>query len=109
MLTIENYNRLKGKVIGNTGYYVSGILPVANVDTATTQKRSFYWIEITDRKHIVKIELDREGFATGRRMKLYELKLGRNYINLTKFQLRNIDVVVDKINQLVLEKYPNIC
>jgi len=28
MLTIENFQRLKGKVIGITGYYVESIKPV---------------------------------------------------------------------------------
>ena len=102
MLTIENFQRLKGKVIGSTGYYVADIKPVASIDTKTGTKSSWYWIEITNRKQVIVLGLDREGFATGRRMKLYELKLGQDYINLTKFQLRNMDMVVDTINKLLL-------
>lgn len=106
MLTIENFQILKGKVIGNTGYYVADIKPVKATDMQPPYKnRNLYWIELTNRKHFLMFELDREGFATGSRMKLYELKLGKDYINLTKFQLRNMDMVLDKINKLVLQQY----
>jgi len=51
------------------------------------------------------LQLDRTGFDTGsRRLKLYELKLGHNYINLNKFQLRNMDLVINNINKLILEQ-----
>ena len=105
MLTIENFQRLKGKVIGQTGYYVESIKPVVLMDTKTLENTHWYMIELTNRKQFLMLQLDRTGFATGTRMKLYELKLGQNYINLTKFQLRNIDIVVDKLTKLVLEQY----
>lgn len=106
MLTIENFQRLKGKVIGNTGYYVADIKPVVSTDIKPPyESTDWYWIEITNRKQAMVLHLDRMGFATGRRIRLYELKLGQNYINLNKFELRNMDVVLDKINQLVLEQY----
>ena len=105
MLTIENFQRLKGKVIGITGYYVESIKPVVLMDTKTLENTHWYMIELTNRKQFLMLQLDRTGFATGTRMKLYELKLGQNYINLTKFQLRNIDIVVDKLTKLVLEQY----
>ena len=105
MLTIENFQRLKGKVIGNTGYYVEKINPVVSLSMNSNVKHHLYWIELTNRKQSLMLQLDRTGFATGTRMKLYELKLGQNYINLTKFQLRNIDKVVDKLTKLVLEQY----
>ena len=105
MLTIENFQRLKGKVIGITGYYVESIKPVGLLDMNSTKQGHLYMIELTNRKQSLMVQLDRTGFATGTRMKLYELKLGQNYINLTKFQLRNIDIVVDKLTKLVLEQY----
>jgi hypothetical protein len=105
MLTIENFQRLKGKVIGGTGYYVNDIKSIVAQDMNTKVDSYLYLIELTNRKQFLLISLSREGFATGRRMKLYELKLGQDYINLTKFQLRNMDMVVDKIKQLVLEQY----
>ena len=104
MLTIENFQRLKGKVIGITGYYVESIKPVVLMDTKTLENTHWYMIELTNRKQFLMLQLDRTGFATGTRMKLYELKLGQNYINLTKFQLRNIDIVVDKIGWNSLQK-----
>jgi hypothetical protein len=105
MLTIENFQRLKGKVIGGTGYYVNDIKPIVAQDMNTKVDSYLYLIELTNRKQFLLISLSREGFATGRRMKLYELKLGQDYINLTKFQLRNMDMVVDRLNKLVLEQY----
>jgi len=39
------------------------------------------------------------------RLRLYELKLGQNYINLNKFQLRNMDLVINNINKLLLEDW----
>ena len=105
MLTIENFQRLKGKVIGITGYYVESIKPVILMDTKTLENTHWYMIELTNRKQSLMVQLDRTGFATGTRMKLYELKLGQNYINLTKFQLRNMNKVVDKLTKLVLEQY----
>ena len=105
MLTIENFQRLKGKVIGITGYYVESIKPVGLLDMNSTKQGHLYMIELTNRKQSLMVQLDRTGFATGTRMKLYELKLGQNYINLTKFQLRNMNKVVDKLTKLVLEQY----
>ena len=105
MLTIENFQRLKGKVIGITGYYVESIKPVGLLDMNSTKQGHLYMIELTNRKQSLMVQLDRTGFATGTRMKLYELKLGQNYINLTKFQLRTMNKVVDKLTKLVLEQY----
>lgn len=106
MLTIKNLERLKNKVIGNTGYYVEAIRPVVATDIQPPyESKNLYWIEITNRKQAIILHLEREGFDTGTRMKIYELKLGQNYINLTKFQLRNMDIVLDRINKLVLEQY----
>jgi hypothetical protein len=106
MLTIENVQRLKGKVIGQTGYYVESIKPVILMDTKTLENTHWYFIEITNRKQTMLVQLDRTGFDTGsRRLKLYELKLGQNYINLNKFQLRNMDLVINNINKLILEQY----
>ena len=106
MLTIENVQRLKGKVIGKTGYYVNDIKPVVLVDTkAPFGSTHSYMIEITNRIQFIMVQLNREGFSIGNRMKLYELKLGQNYINLNKFKLRNMDLVIENINKLVLGQY----
>lgn len=105
MLTIENYQRLKGKVIGSTGYYVESIKPVGLLDMNSTKQGHLYMIELTNRKQTMLVELDRVGFGTGSELKLYELKLGQNYINLTKYQLRNMDLVINKINELLLEHW----
>lgn len=105
MLTIENYQRLKGKVIGSTGYYVESIKPVGLLDMNSTKQGHLYMIELTNRKQTMLVELDRVGFGTGSELKLYELKLGQNYINLPAYQLRNMDLVINKINELLLEHW----
>lgn len=106
MLTIENVQRLKGKVIGKTGYYVESIKPVVLVDTkAPFGSTHSYMIEITNRTQVVLVQLNREGFSIGNRVKLYELKLGHNYINLNKFKLRNMDLVIENINKLLLQDW----
>ena len=104
MLTIENYERLKGKVIGKTGYYVDKIQAV-DLLFSNEPSSHFYHIELTNRNSYLIVRLNREGFSIGNRMKLYEMKLGQNYINLNKFKLRNMDVVIDNINKLVLGEY----
>jgi hypothetical protein len=104
MLTIENFQRLKGKVISDTGYYVHDIRPLVGIDLETHQKRHWYMIELTNRKQIVMVDLDRNGWTAGDGLKLYEMKLGKHYINLNKYQLRNVDSLVYKIYQLVLEQ-----
>jgi len=43
MLTIENVQRLKGKVIGQTGYYVESIKPVILMDTKTLENTHWYF------------------------------------------------------------------
>ncbi len=101
MLKIENYERLKGKVIGNTGYYVDSIKS-AELISAKHPTSHYYHIEITNRKQVLMVQLDRTGFSIGNGTKLYEMKLGQNYINLNKFKLRNMDVVIDNINKLLL-------
>jgi len=106
VLTIENVQRLKGKVIGKTGYYVESIKPVVLVDTkAPFESSHWYMIEITNRMQVIMVQLNREGFSIGNRMKLYELKLGQNYINLNKFKLRNMDLVIENINKLLLQDW----
>ena len=104
MLTIENYERLKGKVIGKTGYYVDKIQAV-DLLFSNEPSSHFYHIELTNRNSYLIVRLNREGFSIGNRMKLYEMKLGQNYINLNKYKLRNMDVVIDNINKLVLGEY----
>ena len=100
MLTIENVQRLKGKVIGKTGYYVQSIKPVVMTNIkAPYESTHCYLIEITNRMQVIMLQLNREGFSIGNRMKLYELKLGQNYINLNKFKLRNLDLVIEYINK----------
>lgn len=105
MLTIENVQRLKNKVIGKTGYYVQSIKPVVMTNIkAPYESTHCYLIEITNRMQVIMLQLNREGFSIGNRMKLYELKLGHNYINLNKFKLRNMDLVINNINKLILEQ-----
>ncbi len=106
MLIIENIQRLRNKVIGSTGYYVSDIKPVVMTNIkAPYESTHCYQIEITNRMQVVLVQLDRVGFMTGDRLKLYELKLGQNYINLNKFQLRNMDLVINNINKLLLQDW----
>ena len=104
MLTIENYERLKGKVIGKTGYYVDKIQAV-DLLFSNEPSSHFYHIELANRNNYLIVRLNREGVSIGNRMKLYEMKLGQNYINLNKYKLRNMDVVIDNINRLVLGEY----
>ena len=59
MLTIENVQRLKGKVIGQTGYYVESIKPVVLMDTKTLENTHWYMIELTNRKQFLMLQLDR--------------------------------------------------
>ena len=104
MLTIENYERLKGKVIGKTGYYVDKIQAVELL-FSNEPSSHFYHIELTNRNSYLIVRLNRVGFSIGNRMKLYEMKLGQNYINLNKYKLRNMDVVIDNINKLLLQHW----
>ena len=106
MLTIENYKRLKGKVIGQTGYYVQTINPVVMTDIkAPYESTHWYLIEITNRKQVIMVQLDRIGFLTGTEFILYELKLGQTYITINRYELMDMNIVVDKINKLILEQY----
>lgn len=106
MLTIQNVERIRNKVIGKTGYYVSDIKPVVMTNIkAPYESTHCYQIEITNRKQVVLVQLGRVGFLAGTQFILYEMKLGQNYINLNKFQLRNMDVVIDNINKLLLQDW----
>jgi len=60
MLTIENFQRLKGKVIGITGYYVESIKPVGLLDMNSTKQGYLYMIELTNRKQSLMVQLNRE-------------------------------------------------
>jgi len=105
MLTIQNYKKLKN-VLFKTGYHVSDVKPVVLTNTKTLENTHWYFIEITNRQQTMLVQLDRTGFDTGsRRLKLYELKLGQNYINLNRYELMDMNIVVDKINKLILEQY----
>ena len=104
MLTIENYERLKGKVIGSTGYYVDKIQAVELL-FSNEPSSHFYHIELANRNNYLIVRLNRVGVSIGNRMKLYEMKLGQNYINLNKYKLRNMDVLIDNINKLLLQDW----
>lgn len=105
MLTIKNYKRLKGTVIGSTGYYVDNILPATHILDLNGAHKHIYKIELTNRKQVLMLQLNREGFEVDTGLKLYELTLGKNYININKFQLRNMDYVISIISKLLLEQF----
>ena len=105
MLTIENFQRLKGKVIGITGYYVESIKPVILMDTKTLENTHWYMIELTNRKQSLMVQLNRESEMVNG-LRLYEMTLGANCKQtITKYELRNMNKVVDKLTKLVLEQY----
>ena len=104
MLTIENYKKLKN-VLFKTGYHVSDVKPVVLTNTKTLENTHWYFIEITNRKQTMLVQLDRTGFLTGTEFILYELKLGQTYITINRYELMDMNIVVDKINKLILEQY----
>ena len=107
MLTIENFQRLKGKVIGQTGYYVQTINPVVMTDIkAPYESTHWYLIEITNRKQVIMVSLNRESEMVNELWEAYEMTLGANCKQtITKYELRNMNKVVDKLTKLVLEQY----
>ena len=105
MLTIENYQRLKGKVIGITGYYVESIKPVEFMNIQTYNQTYHYMIELTNRKQSLLIQLNRESEMVNG-LRLYEMTLGAKCKQtITKYELRNMNKVVDRLTKLVLEQY----
>ncbi len=105
MLTIENFQRLKGKVIGITGYYVESIKPVGLLDMNSTKQGHLYMIELTNRKQSLLVSLNRESEMVNG-LRLYEMTLGASCKQtITKYELRNMNKVVDKLTKLVLEQY----
>ena len=104
MLTIENYKKFKN-VLFKTGYHVSDVKPVVLTNTKTLENTHWYFIEITNRKQTMLVQLDRTGFLTGTEFILYELKLGQTYITINRYELMDMNIVVDKINKLILEQY----
>ena len=106
MLTIENFQRLKGKVIGGTGYYVNDINSIVAQDMNTKVDSYLYFIELTNRKQFLLISLSREAWTGLGGIQLYDMSLGGRYKkSLNKYELRNMDIVVDRLNKLVLEQY----
>ena len=106
MLTIENFQRLKGKVIGITGYYVESIKPVGLLDMNSTKQEHLYMIELTNRKQSLMVQLNREAEMVNELWEAYEMTLGANCKQtITKDELRNMNKVVDKLTKLVLEQY----
>ena len=105
MLTIENFQRLKGKVIGITGYYVESINPVVSLSMNSNAKHHLYWIELTNRQQSLMVQLKRESEMVNG-LRLYDMTLGANCKQtITKYELRNMNKVVDKLTKLVLEQY----
>jgi len=104
MLTIQNYKKLKN-VLFKKGYHVSDVKPVVLTNTKTLENTHWYFIEITNRKQTMLVQLDRTGLLTGTEFILYELKLGQTYITINRYELMDMNIVVDKINKLILEQY----
>ena len=104
MLTIQNYKKLKN-VLFKTGYHVSDVKPVVLTNTKTLENTHWYFIEITNRKQTMLVQLDRTGILTDTEFILYELKLGQTYITINRYELMDMNIVVDKINKLILEQY----
>jgi len=132
MLTIENISKINGyslNVKGNSYYFkgwdnttsdvahftlkddvsasnpIESIKPVILMDTKTLENTHWYMIELTNRKQFLMLQLDRIGFLTGTEFILYELKLGQTYITINRYELMDMNIVVDKINKLILEQY----
>ena len=105
MLTIENFQRLKGRVIGLTGYYVSDIKPVEFMDIRTYEQVYYYMIELTNRQKSIIVQLSRQSEMVNG-VSLYDMTLGAHCKQtITKYELRNTDIVVNSITQLVLQQY----
>ena len=104
MLTIQNYKKLKN-VLFKTGYHVSDVKPIMLVNPKTFERTYWYFIEITNRKQTMLVQLDRTGLLTDTEFILYELKLGQTYITINRYELMDMNIVVDKINKLILEQY----
>lgn len=105
MLTIENFQRLKGKVIGITGYYVESINPFVSLSMNGNPDAHLYLIELTNRKQSLIVSLNRESEMVNG-LRLYEMTLGANSKQtITKYELRNMNKVVDKLTKLVLQQY----
>ena len=65
-----------------------------------------YLIELTNRKQFLLISLSREAWTGLGGIQLYDISLGGRYKqSLNKYELGNMDIVVDRLNKLVLEHY----
>lgn len=100
MLTIENEFKIKHAVVGTNGFYVSEFKAMVITDVETRKVRNAYHIEVTNRKYIVQLELDR----TASNMlghSVYALRNDGLAYWLTIDQIKDIDTFLEKINMMI--------
>ena len=90
MLTIQNYERLKGKVIGKTGYYVDKIQAVELL-FSNEPSSHFYHIELKNHKDYIILRLDRIAGWNG----MYELSKGVKKVHIGLEELKDMKGLID--------------
>lgn len=96
MLTIQNYNKLKGKPIGDNGWYVGSVSDMLLYDPMTFKTRAEqYQIRITNNTKNEAITL--------RRMEAGGMGIGKYY----KLQGANNILFVDKNDIMDIDKFCN--
>lgn len=90
MLEIKNREKIKYKVIGDTGFYINEIKESNELDS--------YIVEITDRKHITYMALNRLFDTTHRG---YELKFNNRREYLSSNEIRNMDEFIKCISYMI--------
>lgn len=96
MLTIQNYNKILNKTLGKKNFYVERIEERLLYNPYTFSPDGKYVIEITNRRYSVTVTLDRTPIT--QEQNYYTLLSSNgNHIYLKLFEIKNIDIFLDKI------------
>lgn len=92
MLKIENYTKLKYKVVGKMGWYVDSVIEQMLYDPMTfATSREQYHISITNRTYSKVIILHRTAEGTKELKNVYKLQNGNNEMYIDLVDIRDMD------------------
>lgn len=102
MLTIENLNKIKYKLLGKKNFYVARIEEQVSVDNVSlTASEHQYKFELSNRKYAITVTLDRgpKQFVVSH----YKLTSSTaNVLYVTVKEISNIDIFIDKLRYVAL-------
>lgn len=102
MLKIENYNKLKYKVVGKLGWHVDSITEQMLYDPITFKtSHEKYHITLSNRAYAELVVLDRKAINDNALKNVYKLQNGHNILYIDNSDLKDMDKFCDCLARVI--------